>query len=284
MEISGSYTLYAPRERVWSCLLDPAVLKGAIPGCEQLVQTADDQYRIRLRIAVAAVKGVGIYESTLRLTERHELDQYHIAVEGSGMRSVVRGGGTVTLEARAPSTTVVTYQGEAQLDGAIAGVGRRLAGVLARRLINHFFARVADVLAGETPTQPTQATGAVEPASVTARPIPAFQPASEWTPGLPEARPLEAVQPEALALPLAPRTQAQPVPVPMLSAMPPSAGLAGSVAMPAFLTQFVRRAGLSDGTKESEQRLAWGVAIAGGVALMALAAGLGLLAIRIRDQ
>lgn len=283
MEISGSYTLYAPRERVWTCLLDPTVLKGAIPGCEQLVQTAEDQYRIRLTIAAAGVKGT--YEGTLRLADRHELEHYRMALEGSGMRSALRGDGTVMLEARGPSTTVVTYQGEAHLSGAFAGIGGRVAGALARRLINRFFARIADVLAGEAPSQPTHLASDEEQTSVTAAPARAIQPTSgpEWAPGLPEARSLGAEPAEAVALPLTPMGPPESDITPVSRAVPPPTELVG-MAMPAFLTDFVRRAGLSDGTRESEQRLAWGIAVAGGVAVTALAAALAILATRIRDR
>lgn len=289
MEISGSYTLYAPHQRVWAYLLDPSVLQSAIPGCEQLEQTSEDQYRVRLNIAVAAVKGS--YEGTLRITERHEREHYRIAVEGKGTRGVLRGDGVILLEARGPRTTMVTYQGDAQLGGAIASIGNRLASFAARTLINQFFARVADALAGETAGEVAPATGGEEQATAIA---PATQvsrsaPAQEWVPGLPEARPLEAAQPEAVAL--SPEAQAPAVAAaPPVSAVapsaftsPPRAQPAGGV-LPPFLTDFVRRAGLSNGTPESEQRIAWGLAITGGALLVALITAVALFATRIRDR
>ena len=65
MDISGSYTLYAPRERVWAFLLDPARLRATIPGCEELETLGPGRYRMRLNVGVAAVKGV--YSGTLTL-------------------------------------------------------------------------------------------------------------------------------------------------------------------------------------------------------------------------
>ena len=42
MDISGSYTLNAPREQVWDALFDPHTLKRAVPGCESLNRVGDN--------------------------------------------------------------------------------------------------------------------------------------------------------------------------------------------------------------------------------------------------
>ncbi|MGZ6390663.1 MAG: CoxG family protein, partial [Ktedonobacterales bacterium] len=62
MDISGSYTLYAPRERVWAALLDPDMLKQTVPGCERLDKESEGTFLLRLNIGVASVKG--IYDGT----------------------------------------------------------------------------------------------------------------------------------------------------------------------------------------------------------------------------
>src|SRR5262245_36730776 len=57
MELVGEHTFNAPREKVWDLLLDPAVLKASLPGCEKLEQIGDDEYAATMKIGVAMIKG-----------------------------------------------------------------------------------------------------------------------------------------------------------------------------------------------------------------------------------
>lgn len=44
MTMAGEVQLAAHRETVWEKLNDPDVLKVCIPGCEELVRSADNQF------------------------------------------------------------------------------------------------------------------------------------------------------------------------------------------------------------------------------------------------
>jgi uncharacterized protein len=280
MEISGSYTLYAPRERVWAFLLDPAQLRATIPGCEELEQIGENRYRLRLNVGVAAVKGV--YTGTLTLGDLRPPESYSITVEGSGARGVLHGDGTLTLEAVGPARTNVTYEGQAQIGGAIASLGTRLAQHAARTLINQFFARVADRLAeAQAPTEgPSAPEASAAPVAAQVSPVAAASTIAEWGTGIPEASPLgfEAGPTEATPLAAASsETGGNPREVaPAHSAA--RQGYSGYPTVPnpapAVLTELVRRAGLSDGTIENEQRIAWGLLLATGGAALGLFVGL----------
>jgi carbon monoxide dehydrogenase subunit G len=218
MEISGQYTLYAPRERVWDALLDPELLRRTVPGCERLERESEDRYRVRIAINVAAVKGM--YEGTLRLSDQQRPESYHLQVEGSGARGVLQGQGEVRLEATSATTTTLHYSGQAQLGGTIASVGSRVAEGAAHLLLKQYFARLSDVLAGE-PGQVSSRAAASAPAA-SGGGIPA---------GQTDARPALASNGHQPGSPVA---LAQRGPV----------------------TQIVHRAGLSDGSIESERRIA----------------------------
>ena len=49
MEMSGEYRIAATREKVWAALNDPEVLKQAIPGCQELERTADNEFTAKVR-------------------------------------------------------------------------------------------------------------------------------------------------------------------------------------------------------------------------------------------
>ncbi|PYQ77706.1 MAG: carbon monoxide dehydrogenase, partial [Acidobacteria bacterium] len=42
MDVSGSYTFNASRERVWALLIDPAVLSSCVPGCDRFEPDGED--------------------------------------------------------------------------------------------------------------------------------------------------------------------------------------------------------------------------------------------------
>lgn len=164
MDISGSYTLHTPRERVWAALLDPQMLRATIPGLEQLDETGENTYAMKLSIGVAAIKGT--YTGTLRLSDIVPPEHYTMSAEGNGARGNMRGQGTLTLsEAEGGAATLVSYGGQAQLGGAIASVGSRVAGGVASMLIKMYFNKLDGVLKAQAPNEPSEPAEQSEPSS-----------------------------------------------------------------------------------------------------------------------
>ena len=230
-------------------------------------------------------------------------------MDGSGARGVLHGDGTLTLEAPNPTTTIVSYEGQAQLGGAIASLGSRVAQPAARTLINQFFARMADQLAeAQSPAQTETTAAAIPPDPVTlqATPLSTVTAGADWGMGMPEARPLAAdlgpveatplsgsgsvpaapvVTPSQTASQAQPHTRSQPrEPKRVLQYSTPAANAPrlGHPAVPnpapAAVTDFVRRSGLSNGDIESENALAWRlIFLAAGVAAVLVTTLIGAL-------
>jgi carbon monoxide dehydrogenase subunit G len=262
MEVSGEYTLYASRERVWEALLDPEMLRRTVPGCERLEREDENLYRVRMGVNVAAVKGV--YDGTLRLSDVQRPDHYAIVVEGSGARGVLRGEGTVRLEARDAATTVLHYAGRAQLGGTIASVGSRMAQGAADLLLKQYFARLADTLEAED----QQPAGGPPPAEQ-----PQLAVASTGATDAHAAIPTHPVADarRALSRESAAGNESNATSNGVTAAM---------AAIPHVrrgpLMRLVRRSGLSDGTIESERRISRLLAgsTAGVIALAAMGVAL----------
>lgn len=145
MKIEGSYEFPAPRDRVWRALLDPDQLSRAIPGCEKLEAAGSDEYRATLKVGVAAVKGT--FEGKVRLSDLQPPTRYRMAVEGSGAPGFVRGEASMELS-EAEGRTRVAYSADVQVGGLIAGVGQRMLGGVAKMMVDQFFSRIAEQLAG----------------------------------------------------------------------------------------------------------------------------------------
>ncbi len=136
MKVEGSYTFDAPRDRVWSVLLDPASLQGCIPGCETMTTTGEDQYEAVMKVGVAAIRGT--YKGKVRIADKQEPDRYKLLVEGSGGPGFVRGEAQIELVDQGGST-LINVQGDGQVGGTVAGVGQRMLGGVAKMLMGQFF-------------------------------------------------------------------------------------------------------------------------------------------------
>ena len=137
MDIAGSYTFNAPPDRVWALLMDPADLSSCIPGCDRFEPDGEDRYTVTLTVGLAAITGT--YSGTVVLTDKIPPTSYRLEVEGQGRPGFVKGSSAIALRA-AGVTTVVDVTGSVQTGGAIARVGQRLIGGVAKMMLDRFFA------------------------------------------------------------------------------------------------------------------------------------------------
>ena len=143
MKLTITAVVPAPRERVFAALVDPAVLKRCIPGCESLVETAPDTYQAALRVGVAGLKGS--YTGTATIRDRQPPAALTIALDGKGSPGFVRGTAAIALTSEANATRVAC-DGDVQVGGLIAAVGSRLVDAAAKKLADDFFRQLSSEL------------------------------------------------------------------------------------------------------------------------------------------
>jgi uncharacterized protein len=144
VKVSGSYTLNAPRERVWQLLNDPTFLKACLPGCESMEATGPDQYQATLAIGISVVKGK--YTGSVVLSDKEPPQRFTMRVEGKGTGGFMQGTGQLEL-AEDPHGTQITYQGDVQVGGPIASIGQRLLEGATKMMVGQFFNAVNAQLA-----------------------------------------------------------------------------------------------------------------------------------------
>jgi len=143
MKIEGSNDIPAPRERVWKALLDPATLARVIPGCEGLDEIGPGEYKAKMKIGVAAIKGT--FEGKVRLFDLEPPNRYKMALEGSGGPGFVRGEASMELS-DIEGGTRVRYGADVQVGGLIASVGQRMLGGVSKMMLDQFFSRMSETL------------------------------------------------------------------------------------------------------------------------------------------
>jgi len=177
MKISGTTTMHAPAGDVWAALTDPAVLVAAIPGCERLEPAGPDRYRFTITAGFASIQGT--YAGEVALSQQREPAFFVLTARGAGGPGTVATSIHVALSPATGGTTELSYDADAQIGGMIAGIGQRMLGSIAERLIGEFFASVDQAL--------------TRPGALSARPAPPAQLAA------PDRRPVPARPPPAAA-------------------------------------------------------------------------------------
>ena len=145
MDMTGERRIRAPREKVWNALNDVDILKAAIPGCESLERTAENEMKAMasVRIGPIAAKFTG----KVSLLDLDPPNGYRIEGEGQGgVAGFAKGGATVSLAAEG-ADTVLSYDVKAQVGGKIAQLGARLIDATAKQMADTFFDRFAAAVA-----------------------------------------------------------------------------------------------------------------------------------------
>jgi carbon monoxide dehydrogenase subunit G len=136
VKVEGSFTYDAPRDRVWSVLMDPDALRSCVPGCEAMTPNGEDAYEATLKVGVGAIRGT--YKGNIRITDKVEPSSYKLQVDGRGGAGFVKGVAEIELVDKG-ATTLVNVNGDGSVGGTVAGVGQRMLGGVAKMLMGQFF-------------------------------------------------------------------------------------------------------------------------------------------------
>ena len=162
MDMSGERRIAASRERVWSALNDPEILKASIPGCETLTRESDNDLKatVSMKIGPIAAKFAG----KVQLLDLDPPNSYRIEGEGQGgVAGFAKGGASVVLTEDG-ADTVLAYNVKAQVGGKIAQLGARLIDATAKQMADAFFDRFAAAVVTPAPVDGAPAAAPPAPA------------------------------------------------------------------------------------------------------------------------
>ncbi len=171
MDMTGSYRIEAPRERVWEALNDPEILRQCIPGCEEVQKVSDTEFTAKVTAKVGPVSAK--FAGKVTLSDLDPPNGYTITGEGSGgVAGFGKGGATVKLEPDGTGT-LLAYAANAKVGGKLAQIGSRLVDATARKMADDFFARFSVIVGGPAPAPEAALAGAAVEAPPPAAAAPA---------------------------------------------------------------------------------------------------------------
>jgi hypothetical protein len=143
MKIEGTYTFLAPQARVWEVFNTPEHLQEALPGCEKLEEREPGKFDVYLKIGIAGVKGS--YKGKMEIADAEPPHRTRLIGEGKGLPGFVKGEALIQLTPQ-DQDTLISYQGDVQVGGLLAGVGQRMIGGVAKMLLEQFFKNMEKIL------------------------------------------------------------------------------------------------------------------------------------------
>lgn len=133
MDISGSYILNAPTERVWPLIFNPNSLISLVPGCQQLDQVNPDEYRGQMSVGVAAVRGK--YDTLVKITEADAPNYCAFKGQITGPTGTITGQASFSLK-QVKQNTKLEYHAQAMITGALGTISPRILESIAKTFIN----------------------------------------------------------------------------------------------------------------------------------------------------
>lgn len=137
MEFSGTQTIAAPVEKVWTFLMDVNKVAACAPGFQSLETLGDEHWKAVVGVGIGAVKA----KFTLDVTRPELQEPSRMVVKGRGKApgSAVDLSGDMQLTALESGETRMDWKASVVVSGTIASVGARLLQGTAERLTGQFF-------------------------------------------------------------------------------------------------------------------------------------------------
>jgi carbon monoxide dehydrogenase subunit G len=201
MKISGSATVHSSPESVWAALADRDLLVRVVPGLDRLDAGSDGRRQFAVTIAIAAVSGS--YAGEASVVDRAEPGLLVLHVSATGARGTVIADLTIRLAPLGDGGTQLSYEAEAEVEGAIAGIGQRMVVSIARRLAANTISAIDAALATGAVAEDRLGSAPVGPAT-------AQTGAAGDTAGPPPGRDVDAAAIERVRHGIRPRGEAVP--------------------------------------------------------------------------
>ena len=136
MKLEGAQKVPAPRAAVWRALMDPAVLRRILPGCEKFEAAGPHHYATEFKAGIGAFKSS--FSGEVKLSNLKPEKSYTLSSKAKGSGAFVEGTAHVELE-DAGKETNLKYAAEVKVGGALAALGGRLMEAAAHKNIADTF-------------------------------------------------------------------------------------------------------------------------------------------------
>lgn len=139
MDLKGEYLIPTAKNIVWNHLNDPQTLKKSIKGCESLDKISDTEFNAKVKAKIGPVSAS--FNGSVILSDLNPPNSYVITGQGKGgAAGFAKGNVKISLiDGEETNSTILKYEGNAQVGGKLAQLGSRLIGGIIKNTADDFF-------------------------------------------------------------------------------------------------------------------------------------------------
>jgi carbon monoxide dehydrogenase subunit G len=137
LHFDGTYSLKAPRSKVFELLTDPNQISKCMPDLQKLEVKSEDEFTVVIRAGVAFIKGD--FTLNFKVAEKSPPSHAKLVARGSGMGSAIDLQAVMDLAEEGKAGTSLKWQADATVGGRIASVGQRLLSSQAEKIVKQMF-------------------------------------------------------------------------------------------------------------------------------------------------
>lgn len=136
MKLNGTHKFTVPSTRVFDAILDPQVLKAAIPGCESVMYASPDEIAVNVTTPLPGLHGP--FGVTIQVVNRQAPNALELRVQRKGRGGSVDATSKINLADEADGA-LLTYEANAELQGLIAMANNPIGKPIVNNSLNSFF-------------------------------------------------------------------------------------------------------------------------------------------------
>jgi len=137
MQFSGTVEIAAPRDRVWSFLMDPNEVGSCGPGVETIEVIDADHFKAKARVGIGFSSARFVVDMTV--AERNEPELAVLKAHGQAPGSAVDATANMALSGPADGPTTMDWSADVTISGTLASVGARMIEGTANKMIGQTF-------------------------------------------------------------------------------------------------------------------------------------------------
>jgi uncharacterized protein len=137
MQFSGTVQIAAPRDRVWTFLMDPNQVGSCGPGVESIDVIDEDHFKAKAKVGIGFISARFVVDMTV--AERQEPELAVLKAHGQAPGSAVDATANMRLSGPPEGPTTMDWSADVAIAGTIASVGARLIEGTANKMIGQTF-------------------------------------------------------------------------------------------------------------------------------------------------
>ncbi len=137
MHFDGTFNVKAPKEKVFSMVLDPNQISQCMPDLQKLEVKSQDDFTAVVKAGVSFIRGDFTLHFTV--TDKNPTTHAKLLGHGTGMGSTFDLETLLDLADVPGGGTSMKWVAEAKVGGRIASVGQRLISGQAEKIIKQLF-------------------------------------------------------------------------------------------------------------------------------------------------